>query len=148
MKKFDYMDAIGGALFCLLGIAVSFYSWASYELGSLAEMGPGLFPFYLGIIICLLGLGIIGTALGRNPQVRSINLRPMVAVVISVLAFAFAIERFGALVAILTLVLISAWPERQLTWRRKAILAAALVVIAWVVFKFGLSMNFSLVEGI
>lgn len=148
MKKFDYMDAVGGALFCVLGLAISFYSWSTYELGSLDEMGPGLFPLYLGVIMCLLGLGIVGTALGRSPQVRTINLRPMFAVVLSVLAFAFAIERFGAVVAIVALVFISAWPESKLTLRRKAILAAALVLIAFVVFKFGLSMNFSLVKGI
>lgn len=148
MRKFDYMDAVGGALFCVLGLSISFYSWSSYELGSLDEMGPGLFPLYLGIIMCLLGLGIIGSALGRNPQVRTINLRPLIAVVLSMLAFAFAIERFGAVAAIVALVFISAWPESKLNLRRKIILATSLVLIAFIVFKFGLSMNFSLVKGV
>ncbi|WP_353173379.1 tripartite tricarboxylate transporter TctB family protein [Paracandidimonas soli] len=148
MKKIDSMDVIGGALFCILGISVFFYSQSEYELGSLAEMGPGAFPAYLGVIMTLLGAGITIEALYKRHQRRSLNIGPMIAVVAGIVAFALTIERLGALAAIFALVFISAWPDRNLNFRRTLILAVALVVIACVVFKLGLSMNFSLVPGV
>lgn len=148
MKKFDVMDVLGGLLFCVLGLSAFFYARANYDLGDLSEMGPGLFPAYIGIIMFLLGIGISIQALRKHYQARSLNLRPMLAVVLGVVAFALIIERFGAIPAIFALVFIAAWPEPSLTFRRTMILATALVVIAYLVFKVGLSMNFYLIQGV
>lgn len=148
MKKFDTMDASGGVLFCILGASAFFYARSKYDLGSLSEMGPGLFPAYMGIIMFLLGLGITIGALRKTYQKRDLNWRPLFAVVLGVLAFALTIETLGVAAAIFALVFVSAFPEPSLNFRKTLTLAVALVVIAYLVFKVGLSMNFSLIPGV
>ena len=48
-------DYYGGALMILLGGSAA-YAAQSYNIGSLAHMGPGYFPFAVGILLALTGV--------------------------------------------------------------------------------------------
>ena len=47
----DLYDLGWGAALALTGLAVAGYAWASYDMGSLRRMGPGLFPVTLGLML-------------------------------------------------------------------------------------------------
>ena len=55
MYRYDYVDAIGGALLVLIGASVTYVSIAFYPLGTVQRMGPGAFPAGLGVVLALLG---------------------------------------------------------------------------------------------
>jgi hypothetical protein len=100
-------DLVAGALFVAIGL---FFAIASleYRLGTLARMGPGFFPLLLGSLLVLLGIGVIVTAFGGDPEedgkLETLNLRGLSIVVVATLAFALLIQSFGLL---LTLVICS-----------------------------------------
>ena len=50
-------DIYGGALMAVIGLAVIWQS-RHYEVGTLSRMGPGSFPYRLGVILTLIGIAI------------------------------------------------------------------------------------------
>ena len=63
-------DYYGGALILLIGLA-SIEEGLKYQVGSLTQMGSGFFPVSLGVILCLLGVAIAGSAKRVRKDVRS-----------------------------------------------------------------------------
>ena len=59
LKKRDFY---AGGLMTLLGAAITLNS-TTYSTGTLMHMGPGMFPFILGIVLTFIGVLILGTAL-------------------------------------------------------------------------------------
>lgn len=59
-------DLIGGALMFATGAGYAVYAVATYRLGSLSMMGPGLFPAILGTILAGLGVCIAVPAFFRH----------------------------------------------------------------------------------
>ena len=50
MKIANYQDFFAGLFFILFG-ALAAYLSTSYNMGTGARMGPGYFPYWLGIIL-------------------------------------------------------------------------------------------------
>jgi hypothetical protein len=57
LKKKDFY---AGLAMILLGAVVTLNS-TTYKLGTLMHMGPGMFPFILGILLTFIGILIFGT---------------------------------------------------------------------------------------
>ena len=55
-------DFYAGGLMTLLGAGITLNS-TTYDLGSLMHMGPGMFPFMLGIVLTFVGILIFVTGL-------------------------------------------------------------------------------------
>jgi len=47
-------DFASGLMFILVGLGFSFVA-RGYSMGTAAKMGPGYFPFLLGLVLALLG---------------------------------------------------------------------------------------------
>ena len=62
-------DYYGGALLVILGVSAA-YAANSYNLGSLAHMGPGYFPFAIGVLIAICGV-LLGPVLLADGEHRS-----------------------------------------------------------------------------
>ncbi len=54
MKKYD----VGSALFLLAFGLLAVFEARKLTLGTLGRPGPGFFPFYLGVAMCLVALGL------------------------------------------------------------------------------------------
>ena len=93
-------------LFCvLLGAFVAWRGYG-YSIGTLSNVGPGFFPFVLGSILVLCGLGVGAQAL-RVPDVSvSMNLRPYLAIPGAIILFALTINRLGVIPAVGLVVLV------------------------------------------
>ena len=102
-----------------------------YPMGTAAKMGPGYFPFFLGILMTLLGLIVAVKALGATAAIESIpkfNWRVIAQITGSVVLYGLLLPRMGFLIAVVVLVLVSASASKEFTWKGSLINAAFLVI--------------------
>ena len=108
---------------------------STYTLGSLARMGPGMFPAILGALLVMLGLIIAKmatspvTAEEDAEEIPPPEWRGWGCIIGGLLAF-ILVGKFGGLVpATFVLVFISAMGDRQHTWRTAALLALGVTIL-------------------
>lgn len=134
----DYRDICGGMLLTGFGLLFSWYAITHYNLGTVRQMGPGMFPAALGVLLAVCGLALIVAAFFRPGEKSEIRLREPFFVIGSLAAFALVIRPFGLIPAILSVTIISSLAERKLQPVALAILCVALCLIAWLTFSIGL----------
>ena len=95
MKIKNYQDFYAGLMFVIFGGLAAWLS-TSYSMGTGARMGPGYFPFWLGILLAVLGAITLFKALGKadNDEHR-ISLKPL-AIFIAMMAFSLGAGLVGA----------------------------------------------------
>lgn len=78
MKIANYQDFFAGLFYILFG-ALAAYLSTSYNMGTGARMGPGYFPYYLGLTLAGIGVIVFVKAFGKAAGERGKGLvRPMV----------------------------------------------------------------------
>ncbi len=86
-------DYYGGALMVLIGGVTALQS-ASYDIGTLTQMGPGLYPAALGVMLALTGLAIALNARfvepEGGPKASPPEWRGWFCIVLSIIAFILA----------------------------------------------------------
>ena len=127
-------DFWAGLLF--VGIAALFIALASqYRFGEAHRMGPGYFPIMVCALLAVLGAIVAARALVLDgPPLPGFNPRPLVVTLVAVVLFGLAIERLGLAAAILVLVMVSAFADRNV--RLVQSLALAVLLIAFSVAAF------------
>ena len=126
-----------GVLTGLAFIAFGILGWAlasGLAVGTGARMGPGYFPRIVSAALMLLGLVRLVAAYRETPEpLDDMHIRPLALTIAAVLAF-FFIDSLGLLLAIASVVVISAFAARE--WRplETAAIAAVLCVFAWLLF--------------
>ena len=123
---------------------------STYTLGSLARMGPGLFPAILGVLLVLLGLIIARMAF--SPMVTEEDAEEIPppewrgwGCIIGGLMTFILLGKYGGLVpATFALVFISAMGDRQHTPRSAALLAVGVTILGVAVFSWALQLQFPL----
>ncbi|MFA1683262.1 tripartite tricarboxylate transporter TctB family protein [Achromobacter dolens] len=123
---------------------------STYTLGSLARMGPGLFPAILGVLLVLLGLIIARMAYSPMiteedaEEVPPPEWRGWGCIIGGLLTF-ILLGKYGGLVpATFALVFISAMGDRQHTPRSAARLAVGVTILGVAVFSWALQLQFPL----
>ena len=119
----------------------------NYQMGTAAKMGPGYFPFYLGILMIFLGLLVAVKALSAKAAIESIpkfNWKIIAQITGAVILYGLLLPRLGFLIAVVVLVFVSASASREFTWKGTAINAAFLVTFTYSVFVVGLKLQFPL----
>lgn len=127
-------DVEAGLFFTAFGAVTSILS-LDYELGTIAMMGPGMFPLMLGLCLTALGLLILlkGILTGGE-AVRTLPLKPALLVPLSLLVFSFLALSVGLAAAIPGLVFVSLLASSHFTVMRALALSAGLLVFCYVVF--------------
>lgn len=129
-------DVEAGLFFTLFGSLTAGLS-LEYRLGTFGEMGPGMFPLMLGIILSIIGLVILTTGLttgGEEP--RSLSLKAAILLAASLLVFAFLVTSVGLLVAVPAQVFVSLWASDHFTLKRAVAISAGLLAFCQVVFVY------------
>lgn len=67
MQLRNRQDFWSGVMFIALGLGFAWQA-SSYQMGTAARMGPGYFPFWLGIVLALLGAIVLLGSLSRRPM--------------------------------------------------------------------------------
>jgi hypothetical protein len=142
-------DYLGGVLMIALGMAAALQG-ASYRIGTLSRMGPGYFPVALGVILALAGLVIAITARFERDVVDERARRPewrgWFCICAGIVAFVVLGKYGGLIPATFAIVFVSALADRDNGLRAAALLAVACVVVAVVVFRFALQLQFPLFQ--
>lgn len=134
-------DLLSGLLFAALGATALYVSWR-YPAGTAARMGPGYFPHLVGGLLLLLGSILAARALVRpGERVGTLDLRPLVFVLIATCAFGFLIERAGLLAASLVLVVAARLARPDFKLAEVLLLAAVLAAGVAALFVYALGMN-------
>jgi MFS family permease len=95
MKIKNYQDFYAGLMFIIFGGLAAWLS-TSYNMGTGARMGPGYFPFWLGIILAALGALVLLKALGKaDGKEHKISLKPLI-IFIAMMVFSLGAGLVGA----------------------------------------------------
>lgn len=146
-------DFVSGLMFMAVGGA---FAWGAvdYQIGEAARMGPGYFPFMLGLI--LVGLGALVTfnafksGQPGGDKIGSIAWRPLVFILGANLVFgallvgvpALGIPAFGLIVAIFALVILAGYAREGAKFKESLILASVLAVGSYFAFVKMLNLQF------
>jgi hypothetical protein len=142
-------DVWGGALMLAIGGGVVLQTALNYPVGTLQRMGPGYVPLVLGIILIATGLYIAGKAYVAGPgravlRVHPPQWRAWALISLGIAGFVGAADYLGLVPAAFAVVFIAALGDRGNSWRSAALLALGIVVVAVVVFWWGLQVQLPL----
>lgn len=136
-------DLILGGLLLGLGLYVFFHSRANLPLGTLARMGPGMYPSILGVALAGLGAVIGAMAfVGPRRDPLTVRVRPVVFVLTSFLVFAALVRPLGLFPALFVMTLIATRADGQPGPLGSVILSLVVATLAVLLFRVGLSMPF------
>jgi Tripartite tricarboxylate transporter TctB family len=137
-------DFWSGVMFAAIGFAFAIIVKVyEYPMGTASRMGAGYFPFVLGNILGVLGLVIIGKALTTTGEkVSKFAWRPLVWILGAVCVFGATAKILGLVIAIILLVVISAFGGDEFRWKEQVIASIVLAVGSVLVFVVGLKLPF------
>jgi hypothetical protein len=142
-------DFYAGLLMVLLGAGVALNS-TTYNLGTLMHMGPGMFPFMLGILMTFVGMLIFISGLvtpledGERILPDSMEWRGWICILAGPLMFILFGEFFGMVPATFMCVFVSALGDRTATLKGSAMLAAGITILGAFLFSYVLKVPFPL----
>lgn len=146
-------DFFSGLMFIAVGGGFALGA-RSYEIGEAARMGPGYFPFMLGILLAVLGLIITITSLKSGPpggdRIGAFAWRPIIFILGANLAFgalmvgvpALGIPQFGLVIAIIALVIVASLAQPGAKVKETLILAIVLAAGCYISFVYLLNLQF------
>ena len=146
LKKKDFY---AGLAMTLLGAGVALNS-TTYKLGTLMHMGPGMFPFILGILLTFVGILIFISGLttpleeGERILPESMEWRGWGCILAGPLMFILFGEFFGMAAATFMCVFVSALGDKTTTLKGSALLAACITVGGTLLFSYVLKVPFPL----
>lgn len=141
MPARDYRDIIGGSALTLIGVFATIHGLVSLNLGTLSNMGPGMFPAALGVILAAIGVAILIPAIFRAAEMPDVDMRSFAAISASILAFAVMVQPFGLIPAIVVLTFVASRADSKLSPIGLVIVAVGLSVGATLIFRTGLGMS-------
>ena len=150
MKIGHPKDFWGGVLFAVIGLAFAVIAYGikplgipGYAMGVPARMGPAFFPFYLGMLLFILGLIIaVGGFRHSGPEEHfpKFHWKPIFFILGAVLLFGIVLKAVGMLLSGIMLVLVAGFGSAEFSLKRSVILAFILVIFCALVFVWGLKL--------
>jgi hypothetical protein len=161
MKIKRQRDFWCGLAFAACGLG---FAWAAgtWPLGHWASPGPGFFGLCLALLLTMVGGGVLFTAttfesVGGDP-IGPIGTRPLVLLLLAIVAFPLGLPRLGLIPTVLLAVLLAsvAAPAdgsfrlrasatgRRLRWRGVLVNAVVSGAVAWVLCHLLLKLNLPL----
>ncbi|HZF22262.1 MAG TPA: tripartite tricarboxylate transporter TctB family protein [Burkholderiales bacterium] len=135
-------DFCAGLIFLFFG-ALAAYIARDYPMGSAVRMGPGYFPYLLGILLALLGVVIcIKSLVAHGERIESASLRALLLVLGAIGVFAGTIESAGIVIATALLVGIGAAASPESRLREVVVLIVFMLALAVGLFTYGLGLPF------
>ena len=133
-------------MFAVTGLVFAWFA-TDYQMGTAARMGPGYFPFWLGIIMAILGgvlsLGAMAPKVGDD-KVDRFDWRSLILVLGSVTLFGLLLKPLGLYVSLAIMIIGSSIASHEFNWKVAVGNAIFLVVFSYVAFIKGLGLIFPL----
>jgi len=137
-------DFWSGVMFAAIGFAFAIIVKVyEYPMGTGSRMGPGYFPYVLGIMMGILGLVIIVQAwISEGHRISKFAWKPLFWVLSAFVIFGLTAKWAGLVIAILLLVVISSYGGHEHKWKEALISSAILAACSVGVFVYGLKLPF------
>ena len=137
-------DFWSGLMFLIVGAGFAIGA-TNYSMGTSARPGAGYFPLGLGVLTALLGAIILFKSLtieteGGDP-IGQVAWRPLIVIVVGIVAFGLALPRLGMIVTIPILIGITSMAGDEFHWKGVLVNAIVLTFSAWGIFIWGLKLT-------
>jgi hypothetical protein len=138
-------DWLSGLIFLFFGVL---FAWGAtfYRMGVKSRMGPGYFPFLLGLLLALIGMVLVvrsvSVATGGKGKVERLHVKPMTLVLGAIAAFALLLNQAGLIVALFALIIVSSLADQEFSFKESTINAAVLILASLLLFVRGLQLQF------
>ena len=143
MRIRSQKDFASGLMFILVGLIFSFVA-RGYSMGTAAKMGPGYFPFWLGIVLAILGALVLWGSLsskGEDDQLARWDLKILLWILGSVVLFGLLLKPLGMVLSVVVLVLVSSMASHEFSWKGAVLNAIILVLISLGAFVYGINLQ-------
>ena len=144
MKIKSQKDFFSGLMFMGVGVA---FAWGAttYNVGSGARMGPGYFPFWLGIVLVALGVVVLLQSLsgkGVADRIPRWDIKTLLWILGSVVLFGLLLQPLGLVLSLVVLVLVSSMASHEFSWKGAVGTALVMVLLSLAAFVYGLKLQF------
>jgi hypothetical protein len=144
MKIKNPKDFWAGLMFIVFGLFFVIEA-RNYQLGSAARMGPAYFPTLLGGLMAAVGGAVLFRSFVlKGGKVASFPLRLIFFITLSLLIFGYLLKPIGLILALLCLVVVSAFAGHEFRFKEALMLTFVLIVLSVLVFVKGLGLPFPL----
>ena len=143
MRIRSQKDFASGLMFILVGFG---FSWVArgYSMGTAAKMGPGYFPFWLGIVLALLGVLVLWGSLSSKSEEDNLarwDIKTLLWILGSVVLFGLLLKPLGMVLSVLVLVLVSSMASHEFSWKGAILNSIILVLISLGAFVYGINLQ-------
>ena len=134
-------DLLAGLIFVAFGLTFAGIS-LTYDLGVALRMGPGYFPFVLGLLLTLLGLAIAieGFLKSEDTPIGTIPWRGLLLITAAVVVFGLGVKRLGLAPSLFVAVFLAALSSARTGIVAALVMALGLTVLCILIFVEGLGM--------
>jgi len=146
MQLRNKQDFWSGVMFIILGSGFALQA-TQYSMGTAARMGPGYFPFWLGVVLALIGaLVLIGSLAPKATEttIDKFDFRIVALVVGSVILYGLILRPLGVYISVFILVVVSSLASHEFNWKVAAANGIFLVIFSYLAFVRGLGLIFPL----
>jgi Tripartite tricarboxylate transporter TctB family. len=136
-------DFASGLMFVLVGLGFSFVA-RGYSMGTAAKMGPGYFPFLLGLVLAALGaLVLLGSlsSKGEEDRMERWDIKILLWILGSVVLFGLLLKPLGMVLSVFVLVVVSSMASHEFSWKGALLNSVVLVLISLGAFVYGINLQ-------
>lgn len=127
-------DFWSGVIFVFFGLAAVIIG-QDYSMGTAGRMGPAYFPTILGGMLVLLGLIAVVRSLFRPGEgIEKFAIKEILMILAAVLLFGFLVRGAGLVVAIVIMVMLSAFASAKFRVMPSVLLAVGMAVFSVLLF--------------
>ena len=146
MKLFirNRQNFAAGAFFVIFGASCALIA-RGYSLGSGEDIGPGYFPFWLAVLLTVLGGVLCLNALSPRAEATEIgrlDWKSTLWIVGAVVLFAFLLQYLGVVLSVVVLVMVSSMGSHEFSWKGAVASSLILAAMIYAVFVKGLHLQF------
>jgi hypothetical protein len=133
-------------MFVTLGVGFALGA-SSYSMGTAARMGPGYFPFWLGVCLAVLGAIVTLGAMrekAEETEMEKFDWKIAFVMIGSVVLCGSVMNHLGVYIAVFLLVFLSSLASHEFSWKIALATGVFLVLFVWLAFIKGLGLIFPL----
>lgn len=132
-----------GLLYIAVGLAFAIGA-TNYRMGDAARMGPGYFPFALGLLLAAIGaIVLVGSLRSRTPAepLPRFHFKTLAWILGSVVLFGVLLVPLGLVGSLIVLVFVSSMASHEFGWKGTLLNALLLLAICAGAFVYGLGLQ-------
>jgi hypothetical protein len=145
-RRRSRQDILAGAVFVVLGLGFAIGA-TSYRLGTPAEMGPGAFPFVLGLLLATFGgISLLRGFLAEESEpIGPVAWRGLLLIATGIMFFGLTVRGLGVAPSIFGAVLLSALASSRTRPFGAVAIAAGLTLTCVLIFVIALQLRLPII---